>query len=91
MPYKREERLEVRVTSEQKRMIKSAADLLGSSITDFVVSSTQQAATATINNYQTLELRGEACKVFVNALLNPPAPSKAALQAAREYKKITGS
>ena len=36
---------------------------------------------------QVLSLRGEACEIFVNALLNPPKPNAAARAAARRYKK----
>ncbi|PYU28576.1 MAG: DUF1778 domain-containing protein [Acidobacteria bacterium] len=84
------ERLEARVTREQKRIIERAAELRGTSVTEFVVVSAQQAATKTIKDFETLSLRGEARKVFVNALLNPPAPHAAAKAAARRYKQRLG-
>ncbi len=84
------ERLEARVTREQKRIIERAAELRGTSVTEFVVVSAQQAATKTIKGFETLSLRGEAREVFVNALLNPPAPNAAAKAAARRYKQRLG-
>jgi len=84
------ERLEARVTREQKRIIERAAELRGTSVTEFVVVSAQQAATKTIKDFETLRLRGEAREVFVNALLNPPAPNAAAKAAARRYKQRLG-
>ena len=84
------ERLEARVTREQKRIIERAAELRGTSVTEFVVVSAQQAATKTIKDFETLSLRGEARKVFVNAVLNPPAPNAAAKAAARRYKQRLG-
>ena len=84
------ERLEARVTREQKRIIERAAELRGTSVTEFVVVSAQQAATKTIKDFETLSLRGEAREVFVNALLNPPAPNAAAKAAARRYKQRLG-
>ncbi|PYU30599.1 MAG: DUF1778 domain-containing protein [Acidobacteria bacterium] len=84
------ERLEARVTQEQKRIIERAAELRGTSVTEFVVVSAQQAATKTIKDFETLSLRGEARKVFVNALLNPPAPNAAVKAAARRYKQRLG-
>ena len=84
------ERLEARVTREQKRIIERAAELRGTSVTEFVVLSAQQAATKTIKDFETLRLRGEAREVFVNALLNPPAPNAAAKAAARRYKQRLG-
>jgi len=84
------ERLEARVTREQKRIIERAAELRGTSVTEFVVVSAQQAASKTIKDFETLRLRGEAREVFVNALLNPPAPNAAAKAAARRYKQRLG-
>ena|SRR5256885_783792 len=87
---KKEERLEARVTPEQKRIIERAAHIRGTSITDFVLASAQQAATATIRDFETLTLRDQAREVFVNALLSPPAPNAAAQAAARRYKERKG-
>ena len=81
------ERLEARITVQQKRTIAKAAALRGTSITDFVVMSTQRAATETIKESQMLALRGEAQEVFVKAILNPPEPSPAARAAAKRYKR----
>ncbi len=81
------ERLEARITREQKRIIERAARLRGTSVTDFVVASAQRAARDAISDSERMTLRGEAREAFVNALLNPPAPSAAANQAARRYRQ----
>jgi uncharacterized protein (DUF1778 family) len=81
------ERLEARITREQKRIIEHAAGLRGTSVTDFVVASAQQAATNAIKDYEMMSLRGEAREAFVNALLNPPAPNAAANRAAERYRR----
>lgn len=81
------ERLEARVTREQKRIIERAAALRGTTVTDFVLASTQRAATETIKDFEMLRLHGKACEVFVEALLNPPSPSAAARAAWRQYKE----
>src|SRR5437879_11611342 len=47
------ERLEARVTREQKRIIERAAELRGTSVTEFVVVSAQQAASKTIKDFET--------------------------------------
>ena len=80
------ERLEARITRRQKHLIARAASLRGTSITDFVIASAQQAATATIRDCEVLRLNDDARDAFVHALLNPPAPSAAARAAARRYK-----
>jgi len=81
------ERLEARITREQKQIITRAAELRGTSVTEFVIVSTQQAATNAIKDYEMMSLQGEARKAFVKALLNPPAPNAAARRAADRYKR----
>jgi len=72
---RKQERLEARVTPAQKRLIERAAALRGTSVTEFVVASAQQAATGAIRELDVLHLRDEAREVFINAVLYPPAPS----------------
>jgi uncharacterized protein (DUF1778 family) len=81
------ERLEARITREQKRIIERAAGLRGTSVTDFVVVSAQQAAANIIKDHEMMSLRGEARERFVNALLNPPAPNAAAKRAVGRYRR----
>jgi uncharacterized protein (DUF1778 family) len=87
---RKEERLEARVTPAQKRLIERAAALRGTSVTEFVVVSAQEAATSAIKDFEVLSLRDEAREVFINAILNPPAPTEAARIAAERYKKNMG-
>ena len=87
---RKEQRLEARVTPEQKRLIDRAATLRGTTVTDFVVASAQAAATSTIKDFEVLHLRDEAREVFVNAVLNPSAPNDAARAAAKRYKRQMG-
>jgi len=84
----RTRRLEVRTTLAQKRLIERAAALRGTSVTDFVVSNIQAAATETIQEFESLSLRDEAREVFVNALLNPPEPNEALKAAASRHKRM---
>jgi uncharacterized protein (DUF1778 family) len=83
-------RLEARVTPAQKRLIERAAALRGTSVTEFVVVSAQEAATSAIKDFELLSLREEAREVFINTILNPPAPNEAARIAAERYKKDRG-
>jgi uncharacterized protein (DUF1778 family) len=87
---RKEERLEARLTAAQKRLIERAAALRGTSVTEFVVVSAQEAATNAIKDFEVLSLREEAREVFVNTILNPPAPNEAARIAAERYKKDMG-
>ncbi len=84
------ERLEARVTVAQKRLIERAAALQGTTVTDFVVVSAQQAAAKTIQELESLSLTEEAREVFVNAILNPANPNEAARAAVQRYGKQMG-
>ncbi|PSB05275.1 DUF1778 domain-containing protein [Merismopedia glauca] len=66
------ERLEARLTFEQKELLQWAADLEGRSLTDFVVSHAQSAALRTIENRTIIKLDREDSIAFVESLLNPP-------------------
>lgn len=88
---KRRERLEARVTREQKDLFQQAAALEGTSLTEFMVRSTQRAAEQAIREHSTLVLTPRESRSFVEALLQPPAPN-AALRAAREhYRQVAVS
>ena len=83
---RKEERLEARVTPEQKKLIARADALRGFSVTEFVVASAQQAASEAIKDFELLALYDNAREVFVNAILNPPLPNEATRAAAKRYK-----
>src|SRR5215469_13882543 len=87
---RKEERLEARITPDQKRLIERAAELRGTTVTEFVVASAQQAAADIIKDFEVLTLRDEARKVFVASLLKPPPPNAAARAAAERYKAQLG-
>jgi uncharacterized protein (DUF1778 family) len=83
-------RLEARISSEDKELLKRAADLQGCSLTEFVVRSAQEAARKAVKEHQMMFLTSRDTEVFVKALLKPPAPSKKLKRAANRYKKIMG-
>jgi uncharacterized protein (DUF1778 family) len=86
----KEDRLEARVTREQKRLIARAAALRGTSVTEFIVASAQEAAADAIKDFELLSLQDEARDVFVDAVLNPPVPNAAARRAVQRYKEQMG-
>jgi len=81
------ERLEARIGADKKSLLKSAAELSGRTLTDFVVNSAYEAAVRVIQEYQQLRLSVKDRDIFVQALLSPPNPSNKLLKAARKYKK----
>ena len=87
----RDERLEARISRDQKALFRRAAELQGRSLTDFVIASAQDAAVRTIEEMQTIRLNAEESRVFVEALLNPREPNARLKAAADRYLKLLGS
>jgi len=84
----KKERIDARVTAEQKALISQAALLQGCSLTDFMVRTLQEAAHRTIKEHEVLELGAQDREVFIHALLNPPVPNERLHRAAEEYRQI---
>ena len=87
----RAERLEARVTAEQKNLIERAAALQGRTITDFVLTSVQDAARRAIDEHRQIVLSVRDSEAFVEALLNPREPNARLKAAAQRYLKLTGA
>ena len=82
----RAERLETRVSEEQKSLIERAAALQGRTLTDFVLTSVQEAALRAIAEHETLVLSERDRAVFFDALVNPLAPSERLQRAFADHK-----
>jgi len=83
----KKERLEARLTPEQRMHIERAAQIRGTLISDFVVLSADEAAIRTIREQEVLRLSERDREVFVDLLLNPPAPSRRLRTAAKDYMR----
>ena len=81
-------RLEARVKPEVKALWQKAAELEGRTLTDFVITSVQEAAFKVIERHEKLKLNRDESEAFVNALLNPPQPNESLQSAALRYKEI---
>lgn len=82
----KKERLEARVTTQQKVMFQQAADIEGRTLTDFMLDNLQKAARRVIKEHNIIELSASDSKMFVDILLNPPTASKTLIKAAKRYK-----
>jgi len=81
------ERLEARIRPEQKRLFKRAADLSGQSLTDFIVSTLQKAATDMVEKQEIINLSLQDQEIFAQYLIDSPEPNNHLKQAAQDYKK----
>jgi uncharacterized protein (DUF1778 family) len=86
----RAQRLETRVTAEQKALIERAATLQGRTVTDFVLTSVQDAARRAIAEHQQLDLSVRDSQTFIDALLNPKPVNDRLRETVRRYREAAG-
>ena len=86
----RSERLETRITPAQKSLIERAAALQGRTVTDFVLTSVQEAARKAIDEHQRLDLSIRDSEVFIDALVNPKPVNDRLRDTVRRYRQATG-
>jgi uncharacterized protein (DUF1778 family) len=84
---KRTERLDARVTKEEKRVIETAAHLRGVSVTDLLRTTVTDAASRIIREREVLTLSEKERRIFVESLMNPPQPNQSALAAAKRFRR----
>jgi uncharacterized protein (DUF1778 family) len=83
----RSERLEARITPEQKHQFQYAANLMGRTITDFVISALQEMAAKVIREHEVIKLSMKDQKAFVQTLLNAPEPNQRLLTAKKHFDR----
>jgi len=81
----RNERLEARVSADQKQLFQRAAELQGRTLTDFVIASVHEAAIRTIEDMQSIQLTAQESRAFAEAILNPREPAPRLKAAAQRY------
>lgn len=81
----RSERLEARLSADQKDLFQRAARLQGRTLTDFVIASAHEAAVRAISDMQTVRLSADESRAFAEALLKPREPSPRLRMAAKRY------
>ena len=86
----RNERLEARITTDQKALIQRAAELEGRSVTDYVVSSVQDAAKRTVEAHDLMVLSAAESRAFVDALLDPPPINDRLRDSVQRHRAMTG-
>jgi uncharacterized protein (DUF1778 family) len=87
-PPQRRERLEARLSPEQKALLERAAALEGRTLSDFVVSNAQAAAVETIRRYELIALTARDSLAFAEALATPSAPTEQLRAAARRHRAL---
>lgn len=83
----RSERMEQRIKPSVKRIIESAAKLIGSDTSDFVTMAAYREAVRTIEESRTIRLTLEDSKRFLDALEHPASPTEAMKAMMAEYEE----
>jgi uncharacterized protein (DUF1778 family) len=86
---KKEDRIDLRVDKNTKKLIEQAASIKGVSVSSFTLSSTLQAAREQISAHERLTLTNRDRDLFITAMLNPPK-ANTALKAAMKSRKAHG-
>lgn len=84
----RNERLETRVTDKQKELIAQAAELLGVSTSQFVISSAVRVAKRVLRDDDLIRVNDRDREILVDALMNPAQPSAALKAAWKDFKSV---
>ncbi|MBO0711893.1 MAG: DUF1778 domain-containing protein [Acetobacteraceae bacterium] len=86
----RAQRLEVRLTVEQKNLIERAAALQGRAVADFVLTSVQEAAWRMIEEHNQLALPVRDSEALADALLNPQQVNSRLRDTVCRYRERAG-
>jgi uncharacterized protein (DUF1778 family) len=81
-------RVEARISPEALDVVKRAAEIQGRSVSDFVVAAAQDAARRTVEEAQIIRLSVKDQRSLLDALRDPPTPSKALRQAKAAHRRL---
>lgn len=90
-PARANERIDARLSAEQKAIIQRAADIESRSVSDFVIANAYEAAKQVIREHDTIILSVQESRRFAELLLNPPAPTERMLAAAEQYRAFVNN
>lgn len=88
---KSNERLDVRLRSDNKALIEEAATLSGKTISEYVVSTLVQQSTEVLQRHRHIRLSDRDRDQFLAVLDATDEPNTSLSQAARKYKRIVGA
>ncbi|PWU16557.1 MAG: DUF1778 domain-containing protein [Verrucomicrobia bacterium] len=80
-------RITARVSGKVRTALEEAAELLGSTVNQFVVQTAYEQAQRIIERESVIRLSQEDAKKILSLLDNPPKPNKKLLGAVKAYKK----
>lgn len=86
------DRIDVRISKEQKEFVKYASELRGfKSLSEFVIYCISTEANKIVKDNNLIVKTLEDKKIFLNAILNPPSPNEKLKRAQLNYHKFKKS
>ena len=83
MPALKKQRIDLRLTDDDKSMIEEAAAITNQSVTQFMLNSASERAAEVIEQHRRVVLNEKSWAKVMNALSNPPAPNEKLKRAAK--------
>ena len=88
MPALKKQRIDLRLTDDDKSMIEEAAAITNQSVTQFMLNSASECAAEVIEQHRRVVLNEESWAKVMNALSNPPAPNEKLKRAAKRLSDM---
>ncbi|PTA93506.1 DUF1778 domain-containing protein [Kosakonia sp. H7A] len=88
MPALKKQRIDLRLTDEDKKMIEEAAAMTNQTVTQFLVNSASERAAEVIEQHRRLILSEESWTRVMDAIENPPAPNDKLKRAAKRLQNM---
>ena len=84
----KKQRIDLRLTDDDKNMIEEAAAMTNQTITQFMVSSASKRAAEVIEQHRRLVLNEASWDRVIDAISNPPAPNDRLKRAAKRLQNM---
>lgn len=84
----KKQRIDLRLTDDDKSMIEEAAAMTNQTITQFMVASASERAAEVIEQHRRLILSEESWNLVMDAISNPPAPNDRLKRAAERLQSM---
>ncbi len=82
------DRLDFKLPSEQKKLIKRASETVGMSMKDFVLSLAYEKAQEVLERHHRIQLNEAQTRTFVDMLENPPEPNDKLQEAFKRRNEV---
>lgn len=88
MPALKKQRIDLRLSDDDKSMIEEAAAITNQSVTQFMLNSASERAAAVIEEHRRIVLNEDSWKRVMDALDTPPEPNEKLKRAARRLSDM---